>query len=556
MDKDTSRTRRVIGVVIAVVGLVAVLASVGSATWWRPSGELRATTAAASGAQYAVTAPGVLQLSGPVHVTATGPAGSTVTLAVGHEVDVAGWLDQSPVAVVTGLASRSSLRSDVQQGLGTSVGPASSASPSASAGTSAPTTDATTPSSGLPLADSDMWLAHETGPASASLTWSGADTRALLLTTAVGADGSMTAPALTLAWTQKVSTPWEWPGIALGALLLALGVILLVRTRRPAQDQADDEQPPTSGALAAVGSAGPAQPREPEPVASGLGAFSPREVTVTRAPEETGAVPASAATTPEKAAPTVGERKAPAPAAAPGPASSEVGRTVVGRHTAPVPRVPEPSAAPFAPAGATTPDTTRFSAPVAVGDSSPVPVQASSTGTTPVAATPPAATPVAAATTGAVATGATPTVDGEPMTRRRLRELRAQGLLPPVGAVSAGVPVASGATRPVGGGPVGAVPTTGTRPGTVPQTPRPATPQPPMAAPVGPGPETGATPALPDGSAASAAGWRQAWGLPGAPAAPAPGQARTAQAPSDGQTTSPRPPEAQEQDRDQEGDAS
>ena len=558
MNKDTSVKLRISGAIIAVVGILAVVASIGSATWWRASDLLRATTPAASGAQYVVTEPGVLQLSGAVTATATSAAGTTVEIAVGHAVDVAGWVEGTSVSAVSGLATRTSLRASVQEGLATGGG-ASTASPSADAGAGedSPTAAAT----GVALSASDMWLDHASGTGSATLRWSGTDTRVLLVATAVSSDGTtVSAPSLTLRWTQEVATPWLWPGAVVGALLLVLGALLLLRgvsARRAAGEPSDDaaedlsEAPEQDVAAPSEPAAVPSPAIASAPAAveqaplGDLGAFSRRDVTVTSAPgtssgtvvpgKETSTVaepvrsafaPAAPVTEPAReAVPETGAVTEPAVSRptevpdTPRPALAAPA-VVVGRHTASIPRVQE----------------RRADAPVSTA----VPV------------TPPApATGSQPAVTGTVP-AVVPGADGEPMTRRRLRELRAQGLVPPVGTVSSGTPVASGATRPVGGDATGG--SGATRPGatagspvsafvprgTAPGASAPGTSTPGAVTTSGTGaqqdgrlpgaslapsgssvpapsapesPATGSTPALPDGSAASAAGWRQAWGV-------------------------------------------
>lgn len=68
-----------------------------------------------------------------------------------------------------------------------------------------------------------MWLTSATGTGSASLTWDASSSNEVLLVAAVGEDA--TTPVLTLSWPREVTTPWMWPGIVLGVLLVLAGAV-------------------------------------------------------------------------------------------------------------------------------------------------------------------------------------------------------------------------------------------------------------------------------------------------------------------------------------------
>ena len=81
--------RRILSAIIAVLGLLAIVLAVCSATVWRPSATAKATLAASPTQNYVVTQPGVLsRVDSKVTVTATADSGEDVFLAVGHSAAV------------------------------------------------------------------------------------------------------------------------------------------------------------------------------------------------------------------------------------------------------------------------------------------------------------------------------------------------------------------------------------------------------------------------------------------------------------------------------------
>jgi len=98
--------RRILSAIIAVLGLLAIVLAVCSATVWRPSATAKATLAASPTQNYVVTQPGVLsRVDSKVTVTATADSGEDVFLAVGHSADVNAWLANDPYVSVTGMES-------------------------------------------------------------------------------------------------------------------------------------------------------------------------------------------------------------------------------------------------------------------------------------------------------------------------------------------------------------------------------------------------------------------------------------------------------------------
>jgi hypothetical protein len=328
---------RVFASLLCLLGAASAGLGVASATVWRPSDTLTASTSATG---FLVTDPGVLDLAGD-SVTVTARAAGPVVIALGTTGDVDAWVGGSRATHVTGLTSRTELATSVGKGATTpsstmsagttspsataSAAPTSpsatasaaptSPSATASAGTTSPSaspTAAPTSSSGtaaLPAetndpTGSDLWVRQVTGEGTAELTWQRTDGRWSLLVAAP--KGGLVD--LTLSWPQTVTTPWLRPGIAAGGVLVVLGaawwVLLLVRARR--------------------GSAGTRRVRQP----------SRRRV----APEADvpAAGPAEPVTAAARPAGRHSSHAASAPADEPTPAPAPTGRTRHGRRAAPV----------------------------------------------------------------------------------------------------------------------------------------------------------------------------------------------------------------------------
>jgi hypothetical protein len=199
--------RRIITIVLIVLGVVVIGLALASATVWRPSDEVSASLTAAPEAPLLVTEPGVLELvADDVTIRATAEGDAPVTLAVGRDADVDGWVGEAPHVVVTGLTTWTELAADPVDGDGDSANPAGS----------------------------DMWVAAASGTGEASLEWAGTEGRWRLL---AATDGSAPAPRIELTWPQDVRTPFLVPGLVVGGLLLVGGLVLatlaMVRAREP-----------------------------------------------------------------------------------------------------------------------------------------------------------------------------------------------------------------------------------------------------------------------------------------------------------------------------------
>ncbi|MFC8922813.1 hypothetical protein [Cellulosimicrobium sp. NPDC057127] len=226
--------QRIIAAVLVVAGIVAVGLGVASATVWRDSDTVTATTAYTGEGTMLVTEPGVLDLvDEDVTIRATAPGEQEVTLVVGREVDVTGWVGQEPHGVVTGLADWDRLatrqaESPAEETEAPEDGaPAEETPAEETPADEAPADESETPAEETPVvgvdpAGSDMWVAEASGAGSVSLRWSDQPGRWQLLAAGVGEEA--VAPTLELSWPREVETPYLWPGVIGGVVLVLLGL--------------------------------------------------------------------------------------------------------------------------------------------------------------------------------------------------------------------------------------------------------------------------------------------------------------------------------------------
>jgi len=231
--------QRILGVVLVVAGLGAIVFGVATATVLRESDSVVATAAPAGDGTLVVTDPGVLGLvDSDVTVTASVPQGQEVTVVVGRDVDVEGWIGEDPYTRVTGLSDWETLATEeVVPETDESEEPAESEDADA-----APPADP---------AGSDMWVTELSDAEQVTLRWTDRPGRWVLLAAGTGPapveDGAedeqegadaptdeavAQAPTLELTWDRQVGTPLLWPAVGGGAVLLLIGVVLLIAGRR------------------------------------------------------------------------------------------------------------------------------------------------------------------------------------------------------------------------------------------------------------------------------------------------------------------------------------
>ncbi|MFE6971878.1 hypothetical protein [Isoptericola sp. NPDC057653] len=227
--------QRILGGVLVLIGLAAAALGVASATVWRDTDTVAATAKPSGDGTFVVTDPGVLGLVGDdVTISASVPEGQKVTLAIGRDVDVAGWVGNDPYSRVTGLSDWENL----------------SVAAGEPADADAKTNEA--PTTGPDPAGSDMWVAEASDDNSVTLRWSDRPGRWTLLAAGVG-EGAQ-APTLELTWPRAVATPFLWPGVIAGAVLVLVGALLLVLGGRRVRAQRADRDEIGSAHEASEGS--------------------------------------------------------------------------------------------------------------------------------------------------------------------------------------------------------------------------------------------------------------------------------------------------------------
>jgi len=234
--------KRVITTAVGVAGLVVVGLGVASATAWRADDVLVASTTASS--HVVVTDPGVLELGGdPATVRVTAADGAEVVVVVGRDTDVDGWVGDDDYTRVTGLASWRELATvPGEPGPSSSTSapsPDASSSPDGSPDaspaptdaasadpTTAPADDAASAPTQASPAGNDNWVAQAIGEdGTAELVWPAQGGRWSLLAVSRGA----AEPTLEISWPRVVTTPWLWPCVVAGSLLVLVAGGLLLR---------------------------------------------------------------------------------------------------------------------------------------------------------------------------------------------------------------------------------------------------------------------------------------------------------------------------------------
>lgn len=269
--------RRILAVTLIVLGLAAAAAGIASATIWRPADTATATLPARPDAPVVITAPGVLEaLGSEVRIRAVADADEPVIVAFGVPEDLDAWAEPADHLRVTGLASWEELEvSEVAGEPGAEVDDAME-DEAPEDGEASAEDPAVLPDP----ATSDLWIHQEIGTGSVDFTWEQRQGRWGML---VATDGTAPAPDLEVTWDVEVSTPYLLPGLALGLLLVCLGVAWLIglvardrrRRRRAERRRAlmeartdetavftairDDDEPPPGVAGAAASPVRPAK---------------------------------------------------------------------------------------------------------------------------------------------------------------------------------------------------------------------------------------------------------------------------------------------------------
>jgi hypothetical protein len=222
--------RRTLGILLIILGLASAGLGVASATVWRESDSVVSTATPKGDGTLVVTDPGVLELVGSdVTVVATVPDGGKVTVAIGRDIDVEGWVGIDHSTRIHGLSDWTTLTSSAVE----------PEIPAPAEGEEAPV-----PGVGADPAGNDMWVAEATGEGSVSLRWTDRPGRWSMLAAGVG-EGAV-APTIELTWPREVTTPFLWPAVGAGAALVLAGLLLLLlrrRAPRPASGHATPDEP-------------------------------------------------------------------------------------------------------------------------------------------------------------------------------------------------------------------------------------------------------------------------------------------------------------------------
>ena len=240
-------SRRILSVVVTVLGLVLVALAVCSATIWKPGSKVEAKFASGPSQPYVITAPGVLSgADSDVTVTASSSDGKDVHLFVARAADLDAWMSPDadnalPYTVVTSIdadAGTLSSRDETQYCPPANATPApsvaASSQPSASAQAGGSQCSARK-AKGVTASGSDIWLGEKTGGSSVTFNTGKDADRAMLPRKSVDeqvvvmamTDGKAPAPGLTISWKRQVETPWYfYGGLVLGSLFVLVGAFL------------------------------------------------------------------------------------------------------------------------------------------------------------------------------------------------------------------------------------------------------------------------------------------------------------------------------------------
>ena len=197
---------------LVIVGSLVTLCGIGSATIWKPSSQVSVSLPTSDQKQtLAITRPGMFELyDSPTKITVSGQG--KVALAIGRSADVIAWAADQNYVEVTGQKDDTTLLTSPHPGK------ADPRQPGEAAG-------------------KDMWVKFkEVDTGQISETWDRSEGAWSLI--AWSQEGNV---QLALQWKQTVSTPWFWPLLIAGVLLVLIGAIVGVVINRLAAAAAKEE---------------------------------------------------------------------------------------------------------------------------------------------------------------------------------------------------------------------------------------------------------------------------------------------------------------------------
>ena len=240
-------SRRILSVVVTVLGLVLVALAVCSATIWKPGSKVEAKLASGPSQPYVITAPGVLSgAESDVTVTASSSDGKDVHLFVARAADLDAWMSPDannalPYTAITSIdadAGTLASKDETQYCPPANAAPAPSAAPSAQPSASAQAGGSKCSerkAKGVTASGSDIWLGEKTGGSSVTFNTGKDADRAMLphknldeqIVVMAMTDGKASAPGLTISWKRQVETPWYfYGGLILGSVFVLVGAFL------------------------------------------------------------------------------------------------------------------------------------------------------------------------------------------------------------------------------------------------------------------------------------------------------------------------------------------
>jgi hypothetical protein len=264
--------RRILAILLTVIGATTIGLAVASGTVWRPSDTVTvSTTSNPSGTNVVMTLPGVLEVvASQVDIVVSGDSSDEIAAIVAPTEDVLAYLGADPFDLVIGMASWESLETvsatvpDVEAAMEAppSETPSATALPESSQdsddATAEPAAEAeleaepepdaepdpgaeVDPAEGSDVAEEpdseadtasepvhldprnlDLWADLQTGVGEIHLDWTRSFGRWSLF--AANLNEGAPAPTITLTWLRAVETPYFIPGIGLGTALFLIGL--------------------------------------------------------------------------------------------------------------------------------------------------------------------------------------------------------------------------------------------------------------------------------------------------------------------------------------------
>lgn len=225
--------KKIISIILILLGLVALGLGIGSGTIWKPETSVTLKTGTLDKAVLVATNPGVVhQVNDAVKIQVTDPAGGKVALVTGRSRDVVGWIGTDAHWQITGATTWEALEADFVAAKSAPVDPEGDEDPAAEPQEPTQGEEAAEQESAVAgLVDSDMWLDVYEGEGSISIDVEKVPDSVVFLAASLE-PGATTAPQVAFTWDREVATPLVLPGILVGALLIAVGALLLIDSLR------------------------------------------------------------------------------------------------------------------------------------------------------------------------------------------------------------------------------------------------------------------------------------------------------------------------------------